>query len=110
MENYLQHIPYFLVAVIIGIVPSLLRLRRTLKVKGKVIENVRYVEESFAALWISIVVAGLLDYYTDLSLFAICAISMIAAFFHSQLIDIIGNDLILFMVKKIKDRISKLFS
>lgn len=108
MEQYLKDIPYFLIAVALGIIPGLLRSARLHKAKGEKFPAVRYVEEGFSGLWISVVAAGLLDYYTDFSLFAICAVSTVAAFFNSILIDYIGNELIIFVVKKVKDKLLKL--
>lgn len=109
MEQYLEHIPYFLAAVVLGIIPNLLSLKRKLSKINVNISIWRYIEETFSALWISAVLAALLDEFTGLSAIAVYAFASLVAYFHSVLIDKIGNDIIVHLFVQIKEWLTRKF-
>lgn len=107
MNDYINHLPLFFLVVLLGIVSNLLIKYR----KDKKSVNVgRILEEIFSSLWISIIVVGGLDYYTDWSVLLISGLSSLGGFFHSKIIDIFGNDVLVLLSKFIKEWITKKFS
>lgn len=103
MKEYIQHIPYFFLMVSLGIITNLLMQKRK---TGKKITGLRILEEIFSSIWISLIVAGCLDYFTDWSVLVVSGISSLAGFFHSKFIDYIGNDILLFLVKLFQQKVS----
>lgn len=100
MKQYTEHIPFFFIMVSLGIILNLLLKKEKLTFR-------RVLEEFLGSVWISIIVAGCLDYYTDMSYFVISGLSSFAGFLHSKLIDYIGNDLLVATVKSLKSAINK---
>ena len=103
MEVYFEHIPYFLLFVGLGIAANL--LKKAVRDKEE-ITPWRYVEEIFGGLWIALVVAGALDYFTPWSAFLIYGISSVAGYFHSYILDYVAKGLIEFIVVKAKSIIN----
>lgn len=99
---YFEHIPYFLLFVGMGIGLNL--LKKVVRDKEK-ITPWRIVEEVFGGLWIALVVAGALDYFTAWSAFLIYGLSSIAGYFHSFILDSVAKGLIEFVYEKLKLRI-----
>lgn len=104
MKEYLEHLPIFFLVVLLGIISNLLIKYRKDK---KSINIGRILEETFSGLWISIVVAGGLDFYTNWSVLLISGLSSMAGFFHSKIIDIFGNDILVLLSKYLKEWINK---
>ena len=95
---YFEHIPFFLLFVGMGIASNL--LKKILRDKEEV-SPWRIVEEVFGGLWIALVVAGALDYFTPWSAFLIYGISSVAGYFHSFILDYFAKGLIQFVYSKV---------
>lgn len=95
---YFEHIPFFLLFVGMGIAANL--LKKIVRDKEEV-SPWRIVEEVFGGLWIALVVAGALDYFTPWSAFLIYGISSVAGYFHSFILDYFAKGLIQFVYSKV---------
>ena len=105
MEYYLTQLPYFLLFVGMGVAVNLLRKG----LAGEKLSILRIVEEIIASIWIALLVAGSLDYFTEWSYFLIYGTSSLAGFFNSILIDKVGKGLAEYLLitgKKIMDKLS----
>ena len=96
MEQYFEHIPYFLLFVGMGVAVNLLRKAG----KGEKLSKIRIVEEVIASIWIALLVAGGLDYFTEWSQFLIYGVSSAAGYFNSILIDKVGRGLVEYLLVK----------
>lgn len=105
MTTYIQHVAWFFPFVILG---TFLNFARK-KAKGEKLTNWRLVEEIFSSIWISAIVMASLENFTNWSIGSIAAISSAVGFFHSRVIDIIGNDILVSLGKSISGFIKKKF-
>lgn len=98
MEQYVSHLPYFIVFVGLGIAVNLINK----KVKGEVLTILRIVDEVISSIWIALLVAGGLMYFTEWSNLVIYGVSSVAGYFNSTLIDKVGKGIIEYLLPKVK--------
>lgn len=106
MEAYLEHLPYFFVFTLLGIIVNL----ATKKNRKEKITVWRFIEEVFGSIWISALVLSTLDYFTDFSAILVSGLGSIAGYYHSKIIDKVGNDILVTLFKGIKNFITKKFN
>lgn len=102
MENYIQHIPYFLGFVLLGVLAKFLKIRKTIKH----LTVLRVLDELLNSLFVAVIISAVLDQYFNLHEYFVYSMSSLGGYFSSIILDN-TKGLISFLFEKIKSIINK---
>lgn len=104
MEKYIEHLPYFLVFVFLGIGVNFM-----FSTPNESITKKRLLREVFGAIWVSIIMFAIIEEFFMIGALFTYAICSIAGFANSKIIEFLKEDLWVFLIKEFKKVVTRFF-